>query len=208
MRVRKHREKMHKIISWMILALALAIALAVFAFLRSSAPGTSPEDVEARRIVDSCAMGASEAGRAGLSVNLARRLRDLHAETAVTSGRVGAILDKIGPDAIGAAMYATYVQCLRQQTELSLIRSGIRIESSPPPPPAPVSTAQPVGGPTSSPHVTTQAAATSARPDLRSRPAISPEAAAQPQHNRTEGNCSPIIVGGHIENFSEACGEH
>src|SRR5688572_18400325 len=100
--------------------IVLALAIALFAFMRPETRAPSAEDDEARRIVEVCAGGFTETGKAGLSANLARQLRRLQASSEVSSVQVGAVIAKIRPDEIGRDVYEIYVRCLKQQTEFSL----------------------------------------------------------------------------------------
>ncbi len=108
---------------------AIVLGLAVFAYLRTpSAP--SPEDAEARRITDTCAMGTTDSGKSALAVALAPRLRTLNAQATISSAHVGAIIDTIRDDVSGARIYDLYRRCIKDQTILSLIARGIRVDSA------------------------------------------------------------------------------
>jgi hypothetical protein len=182
----------------------LGLAIALYAFVKPSTHRSSPEDDEARRIVEVCAGGFTETGKAGLSANLARQLRQLHAASEVSSVQVGAVIAKIRPDEVGREVYKIYVRCLKQQTELSLRARGVRIDAAP----DRQEPSEAVSGPVaenSRMDVDPEPPAAQATPG---RPIQPPRRSAEaPATYKTEGDCSPLIVGSNVTNINQQCAE-
>lgn len=188
----------------MVILGAIALLLALFAYTRPLARDTTPEDDEAQRIMTVCGVGLNESGRTSLSVGLARQLRQLQSETTISSARVGAILDKIGSDAIGRDTYDTYVRCLNQQMKFSLQARGVRIDAPTAAPSPGATVAAPVE------RTSTEREREQTPSPRKVAPTVgannyekaAPRAAASYE---TEGPCSPIIVGSTIGNISQNC---
>lgn len=184
----------------------LVLAIALFAFIRPGIRDSSPADDEARRVVEACAGGFTETGKAGLSAGLAGQLRRLQAASKVSSAQVGAVIDKIRPDEIGRDVYEIYVRCLKQQTELSLLEHGVRIEAAPARQglpenlPSPAAANPQIG--VNSNRQDPPAPATERRP--LQTPRKTDEAVTT---YKTEGNCSQIIVNSEITSLNQQCTE-
>lgn len=171
---------MQRVVLVLSIALAAAALLGAGAFLVGG-HGGSPEDAQARRIMEECGLGALQSGNASLGAELGRNLRSLRSEGSVTSGRVAALMQKIASEGENGRTYQAYSECLARQTELELRRQGVQVSQEVRPEPASV-TAPPV-------LVAPAAGKPPHQPDAIVRPSPAPVGM------QTNAPCSQIING-------------
>ena len=108
-------------------AILVAVGLLLLALYAFRPEPVSPDDADARRIVEVCAGGLDQSGKTALTAALTRPLRAFKTKAAISSAQIGAVISKIVSNDAGSDMYKDYTHCIAQQTEYLLQTRHVRI---------------------------------------------------------------------------------